>query len=275
MRGVYGTGVLDAFLDAGLSFEYAVGTSAGAANVVSFASGQRGRNYRFYAEHSFDPEYMGLRNVVRHGNYFNFDYIYGKLSLELDPVDFDALAAYPNEAEFAAAEAYTAAPHYFTMQDINPSDCSALTASCAVPGYCKPVRVGEGLYFDGGVVDSIPVVRALSKGCERVVVVLSRQRGFRMPPQNLSLIYHFQLRKFPRICKAVENRHENYNRTIAYVDTLEAQGKAIVVAPSSEVGVTLTCRDKQLIDEFYAVGLADGRAAVEKLLAADAEPQNA
>ncbi|MDR1409101.1 MAG: patatin family protein [Oscillospiraceae bacterium] len=266
MRGIYGAGVLDAFLDAGLKFEYSVGTSAGAANVISFAAGQRGRNYRFYAEHPKNPEYMGLRNVVRHGNYFNFDYIYGQLTLQDDPCDFDVLAAYPYEAEFVAAEAYTASPHYFTKDDLSPLDCSALTASCAVPGYCKPVRVDGGLYFDGGVVDSIPVARAIAKGCDRVVVVLSRSRGYRKAEQNHKAVYRFSLRRFPRMVTAVANRHENYNRTITFIDALELQGKAIVVAPSREVPVSLVCQDKALIDEFYRVGLEDGKRAARKIM---------
>ncbi|MDR3344228.1 MAG: patatin family protein [Oscillospiraceae bacterium] len=271
MRGIYGAGVLDAFLDAGLTFEYSVGTSAGAANIISFAAGQRGRNYRFYAEHTQNPDYMGLKNILRKGNYFNFDYIYGQLSLQDDPLDFDALAKYPYEAEFVAAEAYTGSPRYFTKDDLLPTDCSPLMASCAVPGYCKPVRVGGGLYFDGGVVDSIPAARAIAKGCERVVVVLSQTRGYIKEEQNHKAIYRFSLRNFPRMVTAVAGRHENYNRTITFLETLEAQGRAIIVAPSRAVPVSLICQDKALLDEFYSLGLEDGRRAAAQI-AGEREP---
>ena len=267
MRGVYGSGVLDAFMDAGIDFEYSVGTSAGAANIISFAAKQRGRNYRFYMDHLIDnPNNVGVKSFVKNGQFFNFDYIYGKLSLEDDPVDFETLFSNPNEAEYVACDAYTASPHYFSIDDISSTNCDALRASCAVPGYCEPVKVGDGLYFDGGVVDSIPVARAVSMGCDRVVVVLSRPLGYRKKPQIMKAVYRMRVRKYPRVIKAIETRHENYNRTIAYIEALQAQGRAIVVAPSRNVDVSLTCQDKALMNEFYIVGLEDGREATAKIL---------
>ncbi|MDR0884428.1 MAG: patatin family protein [Oscillospiraceae bacterium] len=267
MRGIYGAGVLDAFLDAGLVFEYACGTSAGAANVLSFAAGQKGRNHRYYTEHMLDPQCMGMGNMLHGKGFFNFDYLYGELSTRIDPLDFNALRESPYEAEFVAAEAYTCRARYFTKDDVSADDCSALKASCCVPGYCKPVRVGSALYFDGGVVDSIPVARAITKGCDLVVVVLARARGYVKPPQNHKLIYRYSLRKYPRISTAVDNRHENYNRSITFIDALETQGAALVVAPSRDIPVGLTTSNLALLEEFYQVGLADGRAAAAQLLA--------
>lgn len=267
MRGIYGAGVLDAFMDAGVKFEYSVGTSAGAANVISYAANQRGRNYRFYAEHpTTNPDYMGWNSLMRNGQFFNFDYIYGKLCLKDDPLDFEALASFPYEAEFAACEAYTASPQYFNIGDITSTNCDVLKASCAVPGYCDPVRVGDSVYFDGGVVDSIPVARAITKGCDRVVVVLSRSRGYRKEEQNRKAVYRFLVRKYPRMITAIANRHENYNRTITFINALESQEKAMIIAPSREVSVSIACRDKALMNEFYLVGLNDGRLAAQEIL---------
>ena len=52
MRDVYGTGVLDCFIDNNISFDLCIGVSAGSANIASFLAGQRGRNYRFYTEYA-------------------------------------------------------------------------------------------------------------------------------------------------------------------------------------------------------------------------------
>ena len=43
MRGIYTTGVLDAFLDERLFFDYVIGTSAGASHALSYLSRQKGR----------------------------------------------------------------------------------------------------------------------------------------------------------------------------------------------------------------------------------------
>lgn len=43
MRGVFTSGVLDYFMDKGITFPYCVGVSAGACNGLSYLSRQRGR----------------------------------------------------------------------------------------------------------------------------------------------------------------------------------------------------------------------------------------
>jgi NTE family protein len=44
-------------------------------------------------------------------------------------------------------------------------------ASCAVPGLLPPVEIGGQHYFDGGLVDSIPVGRAVALGASTVYVL--------------------------------------------------------------------------------------------------------
>jgi NTE family protein len=44
-------------------------------------------------------------------------------------------------------------------------------ASCAVPGLLPPIEIDGAHYFDGGLVDSIPVGRAVSLGASTVYVL--------------------------------------------------------------------------------------------------------
>ncbi len=85
-------GVLDACLDMGIMFDYAVGVSAGSANLFSYLARQRGRNYVFYTEYGFRKQYMSLGNFLRRGNYVDLDYVYSTLSNSdgENPLDYDA-----------------------------------------------------------------------------------------------------------------------------------------------------------------------------------------
>lgn len=47
MKCAYNAGILDAFLDQGITFDYCIGVSGGSGNVASYVAGQRGRNLRF------------------------------------------------------------------------------------------------------------------------------------------------------------------------------------------------------------------------------------
>ena len=93
MKCAYSAGILDKFLDDNITFSYCIGVSAGAANTLSYLAGQRGRNLRFYTEHLNDPRYLSVRSLVRTGNLFGLQYIYGTLTNSdgADPLDYSAV----------------------------------------------------------------------------------------------------------------------------------------------------------------------------------------
>ena len=80
MKCAYSAGILDRFLDDKITFDYCIGVSAGAANTLSYLAGQRGRNLRFYTVHLDDPRYLSVRSLLRTGNLFGLEYIYGTLT---------------------------------------------------------------------------------------------------------------------------------------------------------------------------------------------------
>lgn len=62
-RGVYAAGVLDYCMEQNITFDLGIGVSAGSANLISYAAGQRKRNYRFYTEYGLRKEYAGFKNI--------------------------------------------------------------------------------------------------------------------------------------------------------------------------------------------------------------------
>ena len=97
MRGIFAAGVFDYCMDQGICIHLVIGVSAGSANAASFLAGQRGRNYEFYTEYSFEKEYMSLKNVLTKQSYLDLDYVYGTLSNSTGshPLDFQALMDNP------------------------------------------------------------------------------------------------------------------------------------------------------------------------------------
>lgn len=97
MKCAYSAGILDKFLDDHIQFDYCIGVSAGAANTLSYLAGQRGRNLRFYTGHLSDPRYLSVHSLIRTGNLFGLQYIYGTLTNSdgKDPIDYDAIMKNP------------------------------------------------------------------------------------------------------------------------------------------------------------------------------------
>ena len=109
MKCAYNAGILDAFLDHKITFDYCIGVSGGSGNVASYIAGQRGRNLRFFTDHIHSPKYFGLKSLLRTGNLFGLDYIYSELtnSTGEDPLDFAAIMKNPTEYEVVATNALT------------------------------------------------------------------------------------------------------------------------------------------------------------------------
>jgi NTE family protein len=80
--------------------------------------------------------------------------------------------------ECCAASIERAAEHWFTDGPL----VEAILASCAVPGLFPPVRVGDEHYLDGGLVNSIPIGRALAPGARPINV---RQGGRVVPAREV------------------------------------------------------------------------------------------
>ena len=99
MKCAYNAGILDAFLDHKITFDYCIGVSGGSGNVASYIAGQRGRNLRFFTDHIHYPKYFGLKSLLRTGNLFGLEYIYAELtnSTGKDPLDFAAIMKNPTE----------------------------------------------------------------------------------------------------------------------------------------------------------------------------------
>lgn len=87
-----------------------------------------------------------------------------RLADELGEVTFEQL---PVRFQVCAASIERAAEHWFDSGPV----VEAVVASAAVPGLLPPAKVGEEHFLDGGIVNSIPVGRAVELGATRIYVL--------------------------------------------------------------------------------------------------------
>ena len=121
-------------------------------------------------------------------------------------------------------------------------------------------------YLDGGVADSIPIIRSLKLGNKKNVIVLTRQAGYRKKPVRRSRpLYIAAYRDYPNLIKAIFRRAYMYNKTISYIEKWEAQGKVFVIRPRQKT-VSRTERDCQALTDFYQHGYDLMEENYEKLL---------
>lgn len=268
MKCAYSAGVLDAFLAKNISFDYCIGVSAGSANVASYLANQPGRNLRFYTTHLKEPGYFGFKSYLKTHNLFGLDYIYGTLSNSdgADALDYEELEKNPSEFVLVTTNARTGKPTYFHKEDMKKDDYRIIKASSALPAACKPVEIGGNLYFDGGVSDSIPVKKAFEDGCDKVVVIMSKNRDFVKKPEGMRSFYTLKCHKYPKIVDLLNNRHKNYTESQRLTYKLEKEGKVFVFAPSKHLSMSTYAMDADANHKLYDLGIEDFKDQQNKLL---------
>lgn len=259
MKCAYSAAILDKFLDDHVSFYYVSGVSAGSANAASFLGGQRDRNRRYYTEHLHEKGYFGWGSFLKTGDLFGLDYIYSTSSNSTgnDPLNWKGIEENPSRFEVVATNALTGEPHYFDKSQMHQDDYQIIKASCALPAACKPRFVDGVPYYDGGVSDSIPADRALSQGCDKVVLILSKPRDFVKKPEGMKLIYTIRCRKYPKIVELLNNRHILYTKTFRHAFDLEQKGKAFIFAPSEHLPMDTYDMNAESNQALYDLGLKD------------------
>ena len=267
MRGIFGAGVTDCLLDEKVYLPYCIGVSAGSANLISYIAKQRGRNYRFYTRYAMRPEYMSLQNFLKKRSYFDLDYVYGTLSVTggEDQFDYDAFFRAGQTLITGATRADDGKPQYFTNADFHTDDLSPLKGSCAIPGVCKPYKVGDSLYFDGGVADPVPVEKALADGCDRLLVVLTKPLDFVKKPEHFRAAYTRALRAYPNIVKELKMRAEVYNRGVEKARALASEGRAVSLAPAGGYYVTAFTKNEKKLERLYREGYEAAQNSLSKL----------
>jgi NTE family protein len=174
--GAAEVGQLRALFEAGVRPDLVLGTSVGALNgaVLAAHPGPEvvDRLTSLWESAAAGKEVYGdgavrqVRRAVRTGGtrLYSSQPLRRRLVEELGDLTFEDLAL---PFQCCAASIERAAEHWFTSGRL----VDAVVASAAVPGLLGPARVDGEHYLDGGIVNSIPISRAVQLGAERIFVL--------------------------------------------------------------------------------------------------------
>jgi len=173
LLGAHEVGMLRALAEAGIRPDLVVGTSIGAINGAFVAADPAGSAARLgelwrseAVRTAFSENLFGRAvRLAQSGTHLHSIEPLRHMLESLLPAREFADLALPFQCVAASIERASAS--WFSTGPLVP----AILASCAVPGLLPPVAIGGEHCFDGGLVDSIPVGRALSLGATTVYVL--------------------------------------------------------------------------------------------------------
>jgi NTE family protein len=174
--GAVEVGMLRALLERDVRPDLVLGTSIGAFNGAVVASQPEpavvARLTDLWASASSareagygDRPLRTVRRAVRSGTHlWSAEPLRQRLEEQLGDITFEEL---PVRFQVCAASIERSAEHWFTAGRV----VDAVVASAAVPGLLPPAEIDGEHFLDGGIVNSVPLGRAVELGATRVFVL--------------------------------------------------------------------------------------------------------
>ena len=253
MRGVFTCGVLDNFMDRGIRFPYTIGVSAGACNGLSYLSNQRGRAKYSNIDLLKQYRYISFKKLLFKGNIMDFKLLFDDFPNRIIPYDYETYAQTTELFEMVTTSCKKGTACYY-REKFNPKRIIEIArASCSLPFVCPIAEIDGEPMLDGGISDSIPILRARTQGFDNNLVVLTRNKGYRKSskPTQIPPFFYF---KYPNLRQAIRQRNALYNNQLSLVEKLEEQGNLIVIRPQKTIEVDRMERDPQKLLQLYEEG---------------------
>ena len=266
MRGMFTAGVLDTFLDESIKIDGMIGVSAGALFGPNYFSGQKGRVIRYNKRFCKNRRYMSVWSFLLTGNIINRKFAFYDVTNKLDAFDNETFMKNCTGYHVTVTNVETGEPEYLEVKDI-VKELEKLRATSALPFVSKIVEVDGNKYLDGGVSDSIPVLKAKEMGFDKLIVVLTRPIEYRKEPmsERMLKLLSAKYKKYPQFVETMRNRHKNYNETVETIMDMEQKGEIFVIRPSEPIRLKTIERNADNLQAVYDLGIKNCKERIGAL----------
>ncbi|MDN7125185.1 patatin family protein [Pseudidiomarina sp. 1APP75-32.1] len=261
MRGIFAAGVLDGFMRESFKpYDFAIGVSAGSTNLIGYLTDDYQRSYRILTELAQSKDFIDPVRGLLGGHFCDVEWLWRTSYKEIE-LHFSRYLSGHVPLYVVTTQVEDGAPCYIEVTENNLHQL--FPASCAIPLAFRDFPEVEGVAMtDGGVADSIPVLKAYAMGAREITVVLSRAKGYRKKNGHTLGITRRILSQYPKLCDAIEDRAERYNATVDFIENPPDDCVVHIIAPPEDMPVGRFTRQRERLDVGYNAGL---RAAFEHI----------
>ncbi len=255
-RGIFTSGALDYLMERDLYFSDVIGVSAGSCNAVDYVSRQPGRTRDCMIPTDKEGKYYyGIRDFVKEKSLMNMDLIFDKYPKELLPFDFETYFNSEINCQIVTTNCLTGKAEYMTEDSDNDRLMKLCRASSSMPLLTPIVNIDNVPYLDGGLADSVPIRRAQQMEKEKIVVILTKNQGYRKSvlSPTMQRVYKRAYKSYPNLIRTIFRRSFEYNKTMNYLDQLEKRGEIFILRPQVKP-VSRLERNKETLHAFYEHG---------------------
>ncbi len=263
-KAAYSAGVLKCLLEHDIILPYCVGISAGTEVLLSYVSKQVKRLEVTGIDAPCQKGVVGLEPFFKEGSLFGIEatakYIESK-----EPLDFDAFYSSDTQMDIGLYDIETHEVKYFDKSSVDKEQ-TVVKASCALLLLAKPYLFNGRMYMDAGLVDMISIYQSIKAGNDKHIIISTKEEGYvRKPAPKWQLWLSKLVYKDDKITQDLKNRHIRYKEQWDTIANLEKQGKAIVLRPHKDLGVTRYTTDPKKLGPWFQLGYDETLERIDEI----------
>ena len=261
MRGAYQCGVLKAFKEHNLEFDVVIGSSAGAYNGIRYLSDQMDICEAIYLADLSGNQFIKPWNLLIPGRHFmNLDYLIDEVcKMESRVIDMDAVIRSRSEFYITALELETMQTRFF---DAKTNDIHLLLKATATLPFLYSTRIiiNGKVYIDGGLLEPIPVNKAIELGCKKLYVVVN-SAAQNKKPSRVNLL----MSRTPGQVSWIMSEHERIKAEIErFLYQPHEDLSLTVIRPRQPIPAGRFTSDRDKLQTCIEIGYADGMQSIHR-----------
>lgn len=256
-KGAYTSGALKALVDYDMIFPYCVGISAGAENLLPYVSKQRERFAITGIGSASNKGAVGIRPLIKEHGLFGIEETCRYIE-EHAPLDYQAFYESETQLDIGLYDIEAGKVVYFSKEHLNEEQV-LVKAACALLMLAKPYKFEGKMYMDAGLIDMIAIEQSIRAGNDKHIFISTKEENYKRKPAPSWQIWLAKIlyRKYPHVARDLKIRHLNYEKQWSKVEELVKAGKALVLRPSADYGISRYTTDKEKLAPWFDLGYDD------------------
>ncbi|GIU14726.1 patatin family protein [Shewanella sp. MBTL60-007] len=272
-RGIFTAGILDSWLEQEFNpFKLLIGTSAGAQNLSSYITQQKGFAHASITEFSSSPKFFSLSRPLKGQSSVDLDWYFDQVTIgkhgEQRPHQLDIhkgleqlqkrqlLISTTNSSNYQAS--------FFTPNKDNW--LTLLKASSALPLlYKQGVKIDDKLQVDGGLSAPLPVEEAYKRGAKKIVVLRTLPKAYsaNTPWVNRLKSWVCTSNQCPKALDFFIHHEYAYRDALRFIESPPDDLEIIQIFPEQNLKSKLIGSKKLALQSDYRLGKQAGAAFIE------------
>ena len=261
-RGIFTAGVLDSWLQAGFNpFDLLIGTSAGAQNLSSYMTCQKGFGRHSITSLSRDPRFFKLSRTFIGKHAVDLDWYFNQVDQAENKLNIGCGEERLKKRKllFSATKADDRKATFF--EPTRDNWLNVLKASSALPIlYKKGVKIDDQYYVDGGLSAPIPVEEAYKRGAKRIVVIrtLPKDAAVQSPWAHKLKSLLCNTNRCPKVLDLITHHENAYQATLDFIEQPPKDIEIIQIYPEQVLASSLVGSSQESLNNDYDVGFKAG-----------------